>query len=247
MPKSKLIFVGVSTGGSSIMQIFPLWSEILGLNAEIVGCDVPLRAGAASYRRILQDIIDDPAVIGALVTAHKIDLLRACGDMFDDLDHYATICDEVSCIVKRDGQVLGFAKDPISSALALDRFVPRGFWQSEKAMCFVWARVARRSRSAFVWHRLRQRRAASSLVDILPERLESLRGVHDRLSSPIEFAYHLSRAAADNDALLSGLAPASLVINATGLGKDKPGSPLTRRGGLSARRLGLGVELPGRA
>jgi shikimate 5-dehydrogenase len=31
----------------------------------------------------------------------------------------------------------------------------------------------------------------------------------------------------DNDAVLAGLKPGSLVINATGLGKDAPGSPLT--------------------
>ena len=30
-----------------------------------------------------------------------------------------------------------------------------------------------------------------------------------------------------NDAVLAGLKPGSLVINATGLGKDAPGSPLT--------------------
>jgi shikimate 5-dehydrogenase len=32
---------------------------------------------------------------------------------------------------------------------------------------------------------------------------------------------------ADNDRVLAGLAPGSLVVNATGLGKDAPGSPLT--------------------
>ena len=33
--------------------------------------------------------------------------------------------------------------------------------------------------------------------------------------------------AQDNDAVLAGLKPGSLIINATGLGKDAPGSPLT--------------------
>ena len=36
-----------------------------------------------------------------------------------------------------------------------------------------------------------------------------------------------SRRAADNDAALANLKPGSLVINATGLGKDAPGSPLS--------------------
>ena len=34
---------------------------------------------------------------------------------------------------------------------------------------------------------------------------------------------------ADNDAVLAGLGAGALVVNATGLGKDGPGSPLTDR------------------
>lgn len=39
--------------------------------------------------------------------------------------------------------------------------------------------------------------------------------------------YVLAPQPADNDAVVRGLKPGSLVINATGLGKDAPGSPLT--------------------
>ena len=65
------------------------------------------------------------------------------------------------------------------------------------------------------------------LTDIAPERLESIRRIHARLDTPIAFEYHLARSTAENDALLDSLAPGSLVINATGLGKDRPGSPLS--------------------
>ena len=39
--------------------------------------------------------------------------------------------------------------------------------------------------------------------------------------------YHLAAQPTDNDALLSKLKPGSLVVNATGLGKDVEGSPIT--------------------
>ena len=80
LSKAKLHFIGVSTGGSSIMRIFPVWSDILGLNCEIVGVDLPLRAPAERYRCVLRDVIADASVKGALITAHKIDLLAACRD-----------------------------------------------------------------------------------------------------------------------------------------------------------------------
>ncbi|MFV2082838.1 MAG: shikimate dehydrogenase, partial [bacterium] len=39
--------------------------------------------------------------------------------------------------------------------------------------------------------------------------------------------YRLISSPEENDSLLAGLPPGSLVVNATGLGKDAPGSPLT--------------------
>ncbi len=228
--KAKLVFIGVSTGGSSIMKIFPRWSDTLGLNCELVGVDLPLRAPAESYRRVLRAIIDDPAVKGALITAHKIDLLRACRDMFNEFDHYARICAEVSCIIKRDGRVQGLAKDPISSAQALERFVPPNHWNESRrdvlclgaggaavgiSVCMAEAHPGDGNPRRFL------------LADVLPERIRSIGRIHERLDTPVQFEYHLSRSAADNDVLLHGLPAGSLVINATGMGKDKPGSPLT--------------------
>ena len=227
MKRSKFIFIGVATAGSSIMKIFPKWSDLLGLDCEIVGCDLPLRAPAERYRRVVGDIIADPTVKGALITAHKIDLLHACSGLFDELDHYAKICDEVSCIVKRDGRVLGYAKDPLSSKSALAQLVPRGHWAAESrdVLCLGAGGAAIAISVCLALDEVHPRRFL--LTDIRPERLDSIRRIHERLETPLRFEYHLSGSAADNDKLLHELPPGSLVINATGLGKDKPGSPLT--------------------
>lgn len=228
--KDKFIFIGVSTRGSSIMKIFPQWAAALGLHAEVLGCDLPLRAPAASYRRALADIINDPTVKGALITAHKIDLLSASRDQFDALDDYARLCDEVSCIVKRDGKLLGFAKDPLSSARALKDFVPPDHWtRGERDVLCLGAGGAAVAISVC----LAEAAAANGcprrflLTDIAPERLASIGRIHARLSTPIQFEYHQVESAEQNDALLRDLPSRSLVINATGLGKDRPGSPLT--------------------
>lgn len=212
------------------MRIFPKWAQILGLNAEIRGIDAPLHAPAAIYRQIVAGIRDDPQARGALVTTHKIDLLHAARALFDSLDPYAEICDEVSCIVKVNGRLSGSAKDVISSGMALDHFVPAGHWEAAKRdiLC-----LGAGGAATAISVCLAERSHASAhprrfiLADILPQRLKAIREKLQMLDTDIVFDYHLIGSAAENDALLETLPAGSLVINATGLGKDLPGSPLT--------------------
>src|SRR5205807_2449903 len=60
-----------------------------------------------------------------------------------------------------------------------------------------------------------------------PERLASLRALHGQLSHDVTFEYVTNQDPKLHDELMSRLPPASLVINATGMGKDTPGSPIT--------------------
>jgi shikimate 5-dehydrogenase len=114
-------FIGVTTGKSSSMKVFPLWMKELG-RPDIVfeGVDLKIHDDPENYRQVVAQIKYDPLLLGALVTTHKIDLLTAARDMFEYLDHYAQICGEVSSISKLNDCLEGQAKDPISSGLSLD-------------------------------------------------------------------------------------------------------------------------------
>jgi shikimate 5-dehydrogenase len=129
-----LYFIGVSTANSAIMKIFPRWAEYLGIpDAQIRGIDFPIHAEAASYRGAVEFIKSDPLSQGALVTTHKIDLFTACRDLFDEIDRLALLMGETSCLSKREGKFLCHAKDPISSGLALDGFIPSDHWKKSGA------------------------------------------------------------------------------------------------------------------
>ncbi len=84
-----MYFIGVTTGQSSIMRIFPIWAKALGIQATLKGIDIAIHAPAEDYRAVMEFIRSDPLSMGALVTTHKIDLLNACRDLFDELDPYA--------------------------------------------------------------------------------------------------------------------------------------------------------------
>ena len=45
--------------------------------------------------------------MGALVTTHKVNLLKASRDLFDELDPYAVTLHEISSISKRGGRLVG--------------------------------------------------------------------------------------------------------------------------------------------
>ena len=204
-------FIGVTTGQSSIMRVFPAWAHLLG-------------------REAVRFIKADPLSLGALVTTHKIDLFKACRDLFDVIDPHAATMGETSCLSKRDGMLVCHAKDPISAGLALDAFLPADHFARTRSEVF--AIGAGGSTIALTWHLMRRERGANVPARIVVAdrdriRLDEIRHIHAGIPSDVPVDYVLAAGGADNDAVLAALKPGSVVINATGLGKDAPGSPLT--------------------
>ncbi|WP_334174067.1 shikimate dehydrogenase [Pseudoxanthobacter sp.] len=224
-------FIGVTTGKSSIMKVFPAWAAYLGLgDAVIAGMDFPIHADPAAYRAAVEFIKSDPLSLGALVTTHKIDLFKACHDLFDEIDPHAAFMGETSCLSKRNGRLICHAKDPISSGLALDGFIPAGHFARTGAELF--SMGAGGSTIALTWHMMQPGRAGDAPARIVvsnrsQERLDEIARIHRELNAAVPVDYVLAPRPEDNDAVVAGLKPGSVVINATGLGKDAPGSPLS--------------------
>ncbi|HEY3320521.1 MAG TPA: shikimate dehydrogenase [Planctomycetota bacterium] len=252
-----IYFIGMTTGKSSIMRVFPAWARHLKLERAVIqGIDCKWHDDPAVYRNVVQFIKNDPLSKGALVTTHKIDLLKACRDMFEFLDPYAQLMGEASSISKRvwslesgglesrnpapltpdsktpDSRLLlrGHAKDPISSGLALEAFLPENHWEKTGAAAFCIG--AGGSSIAISCYMMDPKRGANRPSKIVVSnrsepRLQEIKEIHHKLGCPIPVEYHHAPKAEDNDALLEKLPAGSLVMNATGLGKDAPGSPLT--------------------
>lgn len=227
--KPTFYFIGVSTAASSIRQVFPRWAEELELgDVDFVGIDMPLHAPAEDYRQVVQFFRDDELSIGALVTTHKLDLYQAAADLFDYSDPLTVLMDEISCISKRDGQLRAHAKDPITAGFAIDAFLEPGEWAGRSAFIM----GAGGSAIAMAWHLTRPERGDDVPAEIVVSnrsqpRLGSLQEVYTQFGTDVPLSLELSPTAADNDAVLARMPEGSLIVNATGLGKDAPGSPLT--------------------
>lgn len=223
-------FIGVTTASSSIMRIFPVWADYLGIEGVLNGIDFVPGADPRLYRDAVAHIKADPQSLGALVTTHKVNLLKASDDLFDDLDPFARTLHEVSSISKRGGKLIGHAMDPITVGQALEALVPPGSWTDGNGQVLILGSGG--SALALSLH-LHNRAAEGdgpvkvTITAVDPVSLAEMQTVHAQIGLRFPVEYVLTSSPKDTDAVIAGLPQGSLVVNATGLGKDAPGSPTT--------------------
>lgn len=221
-----MYFIGVTTGSSAIHRVFEAWRPVLGLeHVDLVGIDVPVGAPEEEYRRVVEHLRDDPLSCGALVTTHKLDLYATCSDLLVGVDEDARRLAEVSALVAADGQIRGRALDTVTSALALRSIVPilRG-----RDMLVLGAGGAALALCDYLAHRAGEdvpRRV--HVTDVDPARLEATVSAGRAGAAAIDWIGHALQRGDFSDSLVSALSPGSVVVNATGMGKDRPGSPLS--------------------
>ncbi len=240
-----MYFFGVTTSRSAIMRVFPVWAEILRLDrAQLIGVDLPLHADAELYRKAVAQIKYDGLSLGALVTTHKIDVLEAAADMFDEFDKYARLCGDLSCISKQENRLIGHAKDPIAAGSSLQHILEPGYW--ERTGGHVLCIGAGGSAISIAYYLMARpdpgdRPKRIVVVNRSQPRLDKLRAIVAGLPPTIDVEYILNEDPVRNDKIMSDLPAGSMVINATGMGKDRPGSPITDDGVFPTR--GIAWEL----
>lgn len=226
-------FVGVTATQSSINRVFPRWARVLDLEpVEFAPVDLELDTDPDRYREVVVGIRDEPRHRGALVTSHKVHLLSAARDLFDELDQHAELLGEVSCIAKDGDRLLGFAKDPITAGRSLEDFVPAGHFTGgeSEVLCL----GAGGAGLAIAVHLLSKDPACGqpqrvTLVNRSQPRLDECDEVLRRLGVRDRVELVRNEDPDRNDDLVADLPAGSLVVNATGMGKDRPGSPVTDR------------------
>jgi shikimate dehydrogenase len=227
-------FIGVTTGKSSINKVFPLWMDVLGKPEVVIeGIDHAIHDQPENYRKSVAQLKFDPLSLGALVTTHKMDVYSAAQDMFEYFDPYARTTGEISCISKKNGELRGHAKDPITAGLSLEAIIDPGYFGSTGGhiLCL----GAGGSAVATLLYLINKEQKADRpekfiAVNRSPGKLDHMRDMVAKFDTDIEVEYVHNSDPIKNDALMAKLPDYSIVINATGMGKDTPGSPLTDAG-----------------
>ena len=222
-------FIGVTTGQSMIMRLFPIWAEVLGIQGtRMHGVDLPPGVNGQEIRETVQELRENSDDLGALVTTHKLAVWEEASDLFAKVDEHATRLQEISCISKdKDGKLIGHAKDPITSGNAMEIILGKYHWQANpKAEAMV----------------LGCGGAGTAIIEQLlsgeegntPQKItgfEHNRGrleeVRNDFTNTKNLILEESEPSGETAAgIMTRLPPNSLIVNATGMGKDLPGSPV---------------------
>jgi len=232
-------FIGVTTRQSAMARILPLWAEALAIELDLVGVDLPLDASSAQYQKAVLDIKNDSKALGALITTHKLKLYEHAANLFDEFDALAKYTKEVCAIKMQGHRLFGSAMpDCMANVDSLKSMLDANFWHQHKSdvLCFgaggaalsiVLSLLCDFESSSPLTTKQIYKPQKIFLVDINQERLQSTHDLLEPLRDGVEIEYICQSKAELNDQLLAGRPIGSLIINATGMGKDRPGSPLT--------------------
>jgi shikimate dehydrogenase len=235
-----IVFVGVHTGGSLVHTVFDRWASLLDRPWTLRGVDLPADAPPQRYLRLLAAMRGNPAVHGAIVTAHKLRLYRACAPDLARRDRLVDLTHEVNTLTA-DTTVAAYARDALSLAQILPALIQRSAAQSLSDLYVLCLGAGGAGTALLLALHLDihaatgatprlDRPASVVFADHNPRALDDLRAVSARAGlDPTRLSFAQVRGPDDGDRLVAGLASPALVVNATGLGKDAPGSPVSDR------------------
>lgn len=224
----QIAFLGVSTGKSSIHEVFEPWARCLGKDVSLRTSDLPIGAARHHYREFVSSIRSSAATMrGALITSHKAAMYDGARDLFDEVSTASDRLGEIGMIYWHANRLIGDANDAVSTIeVARPLLLASKVWRDGTRNVVILGGGGAGLALANTLVSLEElgcRRV--TIADTNPERIDSIRRRIATWQSVIPVDVVQIDGIADH--LVSSAGPGSLVANATGLGKDRPGSPVS--------------------
>jgi len=223
-----VIFLGVSTGKSLVNIAFSAWATCLGKRLALDTKDLPLQSEPKLYRQFVTETRRAyPNVRGALITSHKARVFDSAADLFDHVTPIASRLGEIGMVYWRDDCFVGDANDAVSTRAVSRRLLSTSSaWKagSKRALILGGGGAGVALANTLSSDEL----IGCAKITITEESALRAELVRSRIATwkssiPIE-VLHITGA---SDDLLLSCGPGGLVANATGLGKDRAGNPLS--------------------
>ena len=227
--RNKMYFIGVTTTQSIINKIFPSWMKILNSKMELECVDVPMNAEASIYRELVNKIKNSKSTLGALVTTHKIPLYAYASDLFDALDNSSQQFKEIGCIYKKHNRLIGEATDILTVKKAF-----KNIWTKERYsdisrvhICILGCGGAGVALAYELLSSEYDNISQIIMVDVIKERINNAQKILGTYDKKSKMHFCLSDGVKSNDQIVNSLPDNAFVVNASGVGKDIIGSPVS--------------------
>lgn len=222
-----MCFIGVSTQQSFVNQVFARWVNALGITSDLICIDIELDAPQGCYDEVLSRIKSAQEIRGALVTSHKVSIYEKALVHLDRVDPTVHQCREISVLYK-DGSLLCAGVTDLLSVHSALRSILEASRRSILEDADVCVLGCGGAGTALVLSLLSPDSGCCPgrvfVTDNSDHRRCRLLEVLSSFSPKLE----INVESADmNDSIVSELREGALVVNATGMGKDRPGSPLS--------------------
>ena len=194
---------------------------------ELEGVDLPIGAPAVDYVAFVDRIREDASIAGAVVTTHKAGLYSACAARFDTVTDLAAMLREVGGISAVGGTLKADAPDARSVARVARRLLGDARWVAGPRHVVILGAGGAGLSLAYGLCDGPPEIAARSIVmtDVDPARVDEARSIASRWRRSFVVAVERAGSGA-NDRLIGDAPEGTLIVNASGVGKDRPGSPL---------------------
>lgn len=222
-------FVGVTTKKSAINNFFPLWMKFLDADCTLVGIDISLDAPFSQYDDFLEQFLSDQW-IGALVTTHKSKIFHRLDSngYTSNLTDRAKLLEEVSVVYKNtNSEIFGDATDPDAIFPILSRLLSDERWLSG---CFQILIMGGGGAGLALFYTIISSEIIVKKIVITesdPLRRHFLTRKVDEIAHKFKSEVLIEVTDSQNsDKTIAELGSGALIVNATGMGKDLPGSPI---------------------
>ena len=238
-PNHRIVVVGPNAALSEAAAVFDDWAEALDLpDWELVTVPLATDAGRDAVQAALAGA-RATSVRGVVVRGgSRLSVFEYGGPLVRAADDAVRRFGAVSCLLPTDGGWDGYALDPVATVRVLDRVAGVQYWSSVTSADAVVLGAGSTGRIlALSLLQLSPGPRRVLVTDVAQSRLDALielareRGVSERLVT------RRVTGAAGNDDVLDLAAEASLVVNATGIGHESYGSPVTEAAQLPLRGI----------
>lgn len=214
-------FLGIRTEGSLALRAFPKWMTRFASNCTIKPVDMRKSSSPEDYLTFVRSVRDDPQCVGAQITSHKMDIFGAAWRHIDHRSQDVENLEEIGGLVSGAGELSAISPDAMALGTELSLVVGR----QSRALIVLGGGGAGRS-IALSAAKIPQV-PSITITELNEDRLSGLDEWKRRLSLEDRCSEVTIRPGADNEDVVSSASTGTVVVNATGLGKDAPGSPIS--------------------